>query len=132
MHSRWSGVATIAGTLILVVVSGCSGDDEGAAGTLPPIQTTTTTTTTLAPSTTQARFYEVQSGDTLTKIAVAFGLPIQAIMQANGIVDPNSIQVGQILELPDAAAIVATSLPAPPPSSAADPGASTTVSTLAP
>ena len=59
----------------------------------------------------QPRFYEVQSGDTLIEIADAYGLPIQAIMEANGIVDPNMIQAGQILELPLASAIVATSLP---------------------
>ena len=65
----------------------------------------------MAPTTTQPRFYEVQEGDTLTEIAAAYGLPIQAIMEANGIVDPNRIEVGQILELPLASEIVVTSLP---------------------
>ena len=73
------------------VAAACSDDDDPAASaTLPPIQTTTTTSTIAAPTTTQPRFYEVQRGDTLTKIAAAFGLPIPAIMEINGIVDPNA------------------------------------------
>ena len=59
-----------------------------------------------APTTTQPRFYEIQPGDTLTEIAAAFGLPILAIMEKNGIIDPNKIFAGQILELPLAAEIV--------------------------
>ena len=54
----------------------------------------------------------VQPGDTLAKIAAAFGLPIQAIMELNGIVDPNNIEAGQILQLPLPSEIVVTSLPA--------------------
>ena len=95
--------------------SSCSDEDDPAASeTLAPIQTTTTTSTTLPTTTTQPRFYEVQRGDTLTEIADAFGLPIPAIMEANGIVDPNAIQAGQILELPLASEIVVTSLPPSP------------------
>jgi LysM repeat protein len=45
------------------------------------------------------------------QIATAYGLPVQAIMATNGIVDQNKIFAGQILELPLASAIVATSLP---------------------
>jgi LysM repeat protein len=102
-------VATVSAVL---AAAACSGDDDtGAGATLPEMVTTTSSSTTVAPTTTQPRFYEVQSGDTLTEIAAAYGLPIQAIMEANGIVDPNMIQAGQILELPLASEIVATSLP---------------------
>lgn len=115
-------------SLVAVCISGltvaCSDDDGGGAGvTLPPIATTTTIPPTVpSPPPTQPRFYEVQSGDTLMEIAAAYGLPIQAIMATNGIVDQNKIFAGQILELPLASAIVATSLPpdagAPPPAPA--------------
>ena len=98
--------------------------------TLPAIATTTTTATTVAPTTTQPRFYEVQEGDTLSAIAAAYGLPVQAIMDANLIVDPNRIEVGQILELPLASEIVATSLP--PVTTAPGPVASPAFTTIAP
>ena len=91
MRSRLSGaVAGLSGLVILVIAaSSCSdGDDLAASETLAPIQTTSTTSTTLPTTTTQPQYYEVQSGDTLTKIAAAFGLPIPAIMELNGIVDP--------------------------------------------
>jgi len=107
--------ATLAGVGLVVwaaTATACSDDDDPAArATLPPIQTTSTVPTTIASTTTQPRFYEVQRGDTLGKIAAAFGLPIQAIMEKNGIVDQNKIFAGQILELPLAAEIVVTSLP---------------------
>ena len=98
--------------------------------TLAPIQTTSTTSTTLPTTTTQPQYYEVQSGDTLTKIAAAFGLPIPAIMELNGIVDPNAIQAGQILQLPLASEIVVTSLP--PITTVAGPTALPAVTTAAP
>ena len=102
-------VATVSAVL---AAAACSDDDDtGAGATLPEMVTTTSTTSTVAPTTTQPRFYEVQSGDTLTEIAAAYGLPILAIMEKNGITDQNKIFAGQILELPLASAIVATSLP---------------------
>jgi LysM repeat protein len=104
--------ATLGGVLLIVLAFACSDTDQpGADATLPPIQTTTTVATTIAATTTQPRFYKVQQGDTLTKIAAAFGLPIQAIMEKNHITDADKIFAGQILELPLASEIVVTSLP---------------------
>ncbi|MGI9052043.1 MAG: LysM peptidoglycan-binding domain-containing protein [Ilumatobacteraceae bacterium] len=90
----------MAAVIVTVLVASCSNDNDGSDGTLADIQTTTILTTAPVPVTTQARFYEVQSGDTLTKIAGSFGLPAEAIMQANAITDPNRIFIGQILILP--------------------------------
>ena len=104
--------ATFLGVILIVVAAACSGDDDAAANaTLPPIVTTTTVPTTIASTTTQPRFYKIQRGDTLDKIAAAYGLPIQAIMDKNGLTDPNKIFAGQILELPLASEVVSTSLP---------------------
>jgi peptidoglycan DL-endopeptidase CwlO len=104
--------ATLGAVVLIVVAAACADDDDAAAdATLPPIVTTSTVPTTIASTTTQPRFYEVQQGDTLGKIAAAFGLPIQAIMEKNQIVDANKIFAGQILELPVASEIVVTSLP---------------------
>jgi LysM repeat protein len=45
--------------------------------------------------------YIVQEGDTLTGIAAIFGLPLDAVIQANpDIVDPNYLQVGQEVIIP--------------------------------
>ena len=130
VRSRVLGASlALVGTVLLAAA--CSdGDDAGAGATLPPIATTTTVAPTVPPPPpTQPRFYEVQSGDTLTEIAAAYGLPVQAIMDMNGIVDQNKIFAGQILELPLAAAVVATSLPpvAGAPATAAGVPAITTV-----
>ena len=78
----------------------CSDETTGAGETLAPILTTTTTSTTLPPTTTQPRFYKIQPGDTLIEIAAAFGLPIPAIMEANGIVDPNESRPGRSSSCP--------------------------------
>jgi len=107
------GTSLAVGAVVLLA-TGCSDEDPTAGATLPPIQTTTTSATTIPPTTTQPRFYEIQPGDTLTEIAAAYGLPILAIMEMNGIADQNTIFAGQILELPVAAEIVATSLPPAP------------------
>jgi len=47
-------------------------------------------------------YYTVVYGDTLGAIAARFGTTIYAIMQANGIVNPNCIYRGQVLWIPTA------------------------------
>ncbi len=44
--------------------------------------------------------YVVRYGDTLSSIAWRFGVSVQAIMNANGITNPNLIYVGQRLVIP--------------------------------
>ncbi len=44
--------------------------------------------------------YVVQPGDTLYSIAVRFGVSLQALIEANGIEDPNRLQAGQVLVIP--------------------------------
>jgi LysM repeat protein len=123
--------ATLVGVCLVVLAAACSDDDSpGAQATLAPIQTTTTVGTTIPATTTQPRFYEVQPGDTLTEIAAAYGLPVPAIMEKNGITDANRIFAGQILELPLASEIVSTSLP--PVTTAPGPTALPAILTVAP
>ncbi len=54
--------------------------------------------------------YVVQPGDTLTQIAARFGTTVQAIAQANNIVNVNFIFVGQVLVIPG----TGPTQPAPP------------------
>ena len=44
--------------------------------------------------------YTVQAGDTLSKIADQFGVTVEALVQANGLGDPSTLQVGQTLVIP--------------------------------
>lgn len=45
-------------------------------------------------------YYTVQRGDTLNRIALRFGVTLQALMSANGIYNPNVIWAGQRLAIP--------------------------------
>lgn len=45
-------------------------------------------------------YYTVHWGDTLSGIAVRHGTTVQALAQANGLVNPNLIYAGQVLWIP--------------------------------
>jgi murein DD-endopeptidase MepM/ murein hydrolase activator NlpD len=62
----------------------------------------------VSPSPAQPSSYVVQPGDSLSLIAQRFSTTVEAIAQANGIVNPNLIVVGQLLAIP-------TPQDAPPP-----------------
>lgn len=64
-----------------------------AAEGLPPA-------TAAPPASATPLVYEVQSGDTLAEIAARFGVTIEAIVEANGLGDPNRIQSGDALVIP--------------------------------
>ena len=79
---------------------------------MPAIATTTPVTTAVVVATTLPKYYEVQSGDTLTEIAVAYAIPVQALLAANPEVDsPDDIQAGQFLVIPPRDGLVADQLP---------------------
>jgi LysM repeat protein len=105
-----------------LVLAGC-GDDEDPAGgpSLPPMLTSSTTSTSVATATTLPQYYEVQRGDTLTLIAAAYGIPVQALMRANRLTDPDDIQAGQFLTIPRREDIVAVELPPTAPGQTAPP-----------
>ena len=65
------------------------GTGESAAPTTPE--------STPAPAT---RSYKVKAGDTLVGIAAAFGTTPKAITKLNGISDPSSLKIGQVLKIP--------------------------------
>lgn len=57
-------------------------------------------TTGEAPPAPTSQVYEIQQGDTLVEIAERFSVTVQALVQANGIANPNRIQPGQTLVIP--------------------------------
>lgn len=42
-----------------------------------------------------------QAGDSLSSIAARFGVTTQALMAANGLSNPNLINIGQVLVIPE-------------------------------
>jgi len=58
--------------------------------------------------------YTVQPGDTLSSIARQFDSSVTAIAQANNIVNPNLIYVGQVLTIPGVGSTAPDPVPAPP------------------
>lgn len=125
-HQTSTAIAA-AGLFLVVGLAGCGRSaPEGAAGTstndpepaaagirvvseqtvVPPAPTTvptlTTEATTTTGSTAPAGTYVVQPGDTLSAIAKQFGVSVDAISEANGITDVNSIRPGQELIIPAA------------------------------
>lgn len=113
MQSRRGGVVAVL-SIAGLAVTGCSGeDDPGSAPSLPPIATTAAQVTTAVVATTLPQYYEVQRGDTLTEIAAAYSIPVQALMDANPeISSSDDIQAGQFLRIPSRDGIVASALPA--------------------
>jgi nucleoid-associated protein YgaU len=103
----------ILGTVLgsLLVMAACGDDSGGGAGDgdgadRPAASTSTSTTVERTTTTTTAVVvpdsYTVESGDTLWDIARRFGTTVEALAEANGITDPHLIEVGQVLEIPDA------------------------------
>jgi lipoprotein NlpD len=117
------GAVVIAAGLVLAACSGA--DVPGDGPTLPPIQTTSTVPVTVATATTLPQYYRVQRGDTLTEIAAAYEIPVVAIMELNGLTNPDDIYAGQILAIPPRD-IVASVLPATVPGQTAPTLAPTT------
>ncbi|MFM8267109.1 MAG: LysM peptidoglycan-binding domain-containing protein [Ilumatobacteraceae bacterium] len=90
--------------------AGCGGEG-GDSATLPPIATTTTTTSTVPTTTTVVyQYYTVRSGDTLSEIAMSFGVFVKDLMDVNGITDADLIQEGSLLKIPPPPVII-TALP---------------------
>ena len=83
------------------VVVACGSDDGGAGDTLPPIITTTTTTTRASRPRPRSRVrYEIMAGDSLSEIAKSFNISVDELAAYNNITDPEHIEIGQILEIP--------------------------------
>jgi LysM repeat protein len=97
--SRRVALLSLCAVAAPLVVAAC-GSDSVATGTLPPIASTTTTTTIVVTTTTVPKYYKIQSGDTLRKIAKSFGVDTKELMALNGITNPDHIESGQVIRIP--------------------------------
>ena len=105
------GVLVGAAVFLPIAAASC-GDDGASSATLPPIVTVSTTTTILITTTTVQKYYTVQRGDTLFKIAKAFQVRLADLQALNGITNPDDIQAGQELQIPTGV-VVYNTLPTP-------------------
>jgi len=91
------------------VVTGPTPTPEALGVTLPPPTPTRSVVMALTPTplptftpapTPTPVIYVVKANDTLLSIAIEFGTSVAAIQQANGIINPQSLQIGQELVIP--------------------------------
>jgi len=103
---RSAAAASVIAGVCMFSVTGCLGDSKKVASTttvrlVPTVAPTVATTAEAATSTTAAALtYTVVAGDSIGKIASKLGVSAQSIIDANGLTDPNKIQVGQKLRIP--------------------------------
>jgi LysM repeat protein len=72
--------------------------------------------------------YVVQAGDSLAAIARTYGVTVASIVEANSLVDPNTIDAGQVLVIPNPAQVPSSGIASGPPSAggaAGNPGTDT-------
>jgi LysM repeat protein len=75
--------------------SGSAAPSDGPNATSAVTQPPTT-----APTASAGTTYTVKRGDTLSSLAVRFGVSVAAIQELNGIADPSLIRVGEVLRIP--------------------------------
>jgi LysM repeat protein len=99
--------------IVIVVVAVHSTSDRTRRRTAIVSSTVSTRTATTAttPTTTPLIIYRVRPGDTLTKIANHFHVPISAIVTRNHIANPNRLSQGQTLLIPPAPPLKLTITP---------------------
>jgi LysM repeat protein len=108
--------------LLAALLGGCARREEprpgtvapAGQGTIAPLPAVTRAAPTLTPAevagiadvgslpepTPPPQVYVVQAGDTLSGIARQFGCDVEALVQANNLINPNSLQIGQVLQVP--------------------------------
>lgn len=84
----------------LAEINGLANPNDIKVGQVLQLSEATTPTVEPTPSPLTETTYTVQIGDNLYKIGLAYGITWVQIAEANGIVNPNQILVGQVLKIP--------------------------------
>jgi LysM repeat protein len=82
---------------------------------------------TPAPSQAQTLFYRVKSGDTIARIAAAYGVGAEDLINLNNLRAAGGLHVGESLTIPAGGALVADKVDVPKPVALRDSGATYTV-----
>lgn len=110
---RRAPAAVVAVTLVSALVAACAdegGGDSTSAPRLPSIATTGPSTT-LAPTATVVTPYEVREGDTLSAIATAHSVTVDAVLTANPeIASADDIHAGQVIQIPPPPPVTSTTV----------------------
>ncbi len=91
--------------LSIAALAGCSAPSTSADATTPVPATTrvdvvaTPDYTPTPVSTTIVERYTVRNGDTLSGISQRYDISVDDLMRLNGLANPNSLQVGQVLKI---------------------------------
>ena len=107
MPRRSSSSKLLLASTFLWLFSACGGKDD-AAGQPPTIasgatvapQATQPAASEPGPAIAEQATYVVEAGDTLSEIAAALGVDLEALISANAIEDPDLIFPGQTLLVP--------------------------------
>ncbi len=75
----------------------------GTSLKIPAISSTSTTSATVSNTSDNVTLHLVASGETLTQIAKQYNISLAALANANGITNPNLIEVGDLLRIPGGA-----------------------------
>ncbi len=131
MHTIYRVVTSI---LVLITLMACIPEptspplptlpavlDITPAPTLDIEATATVLSSITLPTPTVVGLYTVQSGDTLSALAVRFATTVEALMAANGLSDPNALLPGQTLVVPLQPGTSSSNFIAPLPSSTPTP-----------
>ncbi len=84
----------------LAEINGLANPNDIKVGQVLQLSEAATPTVEPTPSPLTETTYTVQIGDNLYKIGLAYGITWVQIAEANGIVNPNQILVGQVLKIP--------------------------------
>ena len=100
---QWSllAVTIVSGALAFFFAQLNDSGVEAVATTVPTTTTSSTTTVYQPPI-----VYEVQRGDTLFGIAQSFAVDMKALMELNGITNPDRVEAGDKLVMPPATGFV--------------------------
>ena len=99
-HSEAGAVSGISGGVDLDYFNGSLSDLEALTNAPAGSLSADTPAAPAPPASSGSENYTVQPGDTLAAIAARYGTTVAAISQANGIANPNEIEVGQVLTVP--------------------------------
>ena len=104
-RSRWARHVTLGGSCFLLLVgAGCAGSHRSPAGprTVPVrIGQPEPESSEGAPER-RGVYHVIQAGQTLWRIAIGYGVPLEELAEANGIADPSRVAVGRRLFIPGA------------------------------